>query len=80
MRCSIRHSGASVCTTATGKMRTHCAIWLTHFSKLKIILAALVAMDRLPKMETPKPGSWFVRAICYDKLSRKADGRSRRHQ
>jgi tetratricopeptide (TPR) repeat protein len=35
--------------------------------------AALVAMDRLAKMETPKPGSWFVRAICYDKLSRKAE-------
>ena len=30
-------------------------------------------MDRLDKMETPKPGSWFVRAICYDKLSRKAE-------
>jgi len=33
---------------------------------------ALEAMDRLAKLETPKPGSWFVRAICYDKLSRKA--------
>jgi len=35
--------------------------------------AALDAMDRLAKLETPKPGSWFVRAICYDKLSRKAE-------
>ncbi len=35
--------------------------------------AALGAMDRLDKMETPKAGSWFVRAICYDKLSRKAE-------
>jgi superkiller protein 3 len=34
---------------------------------------ALAAMDRLAKLETPKPGSWFVRAICYDKLSRKAE-------
>jgi superkiller protein 3 len=35
--------------------------------------AALEAMDRLAKVEAPKPGSWFVRAICYDKLSRKAE-------
>jgi len=35
--------------------------------------AALDAMDRLAKQETPKPGSWFVRAICYDKLSRKPE-------
>ena len=35
--------------------------------------AALDAMDRLAKVETPKPGSWFVRAICYDKLSRKSE-------
>ena len=35
--------------------------------------AALEAMDRLAKLETPKAGSWFVRAICYDKLSRKAE-------
>ena len=34
---------------------------------------ALEAMDRLAKIEPPKPGSWFVRAICYDKLSRKAE-------
>ena len=35
--------------------------------------AALGAMDRLDKMEPAKAGSWFVRAICYDKLSRKAE-------
>jgi tetratricopeptide (TPR) repeat protein len=35
--------------------------------------AALDAMDRLAKLETPKPGSWFVRATCYDKLSRKQE-------
>ena len=35
--------------------------------------AAIDAMDRLAKLETPKPGSWFVRAICYDKLSRKVE-------
>jgi tetratricopeptide (TPR) repeat protein len=35
--------------------------------------AALEAMDRFAKLETPKPGSWFVRAICYDKLSRRAE-------
>jgi protein O-GlcNAc transferase len=34
---------------------------------------AIEALDRLAKLETPKPGSWFVRAICYDKLSRKAE-------
>jgi tetratricopeptide (TPR) repeat protein len=34
---------------------------------------ALEAMDRLAKLEPPKPGSWFVRAICYDKLSRKSE-------
>ena len=26
-----------------------------------------------PRLEPPKPGSWFVRAICYDKLSRKVE-------
>ena len=35
--------------------------------------AALGAMDQLDKMETPRPGSWFVRAICYDKLSHKVE-------
>jgi Flp pilus assembly protein TadD len=35
--------------------------------------ATIGAMDRLSKLETPKPASWFVRAICYDKLSRKTE-------
>ncbi len=35
--------------------------------------SALGAMDRLANLEPPPPGSWFVRAICYDKLSRKAE-------
>jgi Flp pilus assembly protein TadD len=34
---------------------------------------ALDTMDRVDKLEKPKPGSWFVRAICYDKLARKAE-------
>ena len=33
----------------------------------------LWTMDRLAKLETPRPGSWFVRAICYDKLARKTE-------
>ncbi len=35
--------------------------------------ATLGAMDRLAKMEPVKPYAWFVRAICYDKLSQKAE-------
>jgi superkiller protein 3 len=35
--------------------------------------ATIGAMDRLAKLETPKPASWFVRAICYDKLSKKPE-------
>jgi tetratricopeptide (TPR) repeat protein len=35
--------------------------------------STLGALDRLAALEAPKPGSWFVRAICYDKLSRKAE-------
>ena len=35
--------------------------------------ATIGAMDRLAKLETLKPASWFVRGICYDKLSRKAE-------
>jgi Flp pilus assembly protein TadD len=35
--------------------------------------ATIGAMDRLAKLETPKPFSWFVRAICYDKLGHKAE-------
>jgi tetratricopeptide (TPR) repeat protein len=34
--------------------------------------ATIGAMDQLAKLEPPKPASWFVRAICYDKLSQKA--------
>lgn len=35
--------------------------------------AALEALDLLAKRETPLPGAWFVRAICYDKLERKKE-------
>ena len=35
--------------------------------------SALTALDQLARLETPRPGSWFIRAICYDKLSRKAE-------
>ncbi len=35
--------------------------------------ATIGGMDRLARLETPKPVSWFVRAICYDKLSRKTE-------
>jgi tetratricopeptide (TPR) repeat protein len=35
--------------------------------------AAISAMDGLAKVEQLKPISWFIRAICYDKLSRKAE-------
>ena len=35
--------------------------------------AAIEAMDSLAKLESPNAGSWFVRAICYDKLSRKVE-------
>ena len=35
--------------------------------------AAIGAMDRLAGMEPPRPISWFIRATCYDKLSRKAE-------
>ena len=33
----------------------------------------IAAMDRVAKLENPKPLSWFVRAICYDKLSKKPE-------
>jgi tetratricopeptide (TPR) repeat protein len=33
----------------------------------------LGAMERLAKLEELQPSSWFVRAICYDKLSHKAE-------
>jgi Flp pilus assembly protein TadD len=35
--------------------------------------AALGAMDSLAKLEPSNAGTWFVRAICYDKLSRKVE-------
>jgi tetratricopeptide (TPR) repeat protein len=35
--------------------------------------AAIGAMDHLATIETPQPASWFVRAICYDKLDHKAE-------
>lgn len=31
--------------------------------------AALAAMDVIAKVETPGPGTWFIRALCYDKLN-----------
>src|SRR4029077_18297690 len=30
--------------------------------------AALAAMDEIAKVEQPGAGSWFIRAVCYDKL------------
>ncbi len=30
--------------------------------------AALAAMDVIAKAETPNAGTWFIRALCYDKL------------
>jgi tetratricopeptide (TPR) repeat protein len=30
--------------------------------------ATLAALDSIAKLETPSPGSWFVRGLCYDKL------------
>lgn len=35
--------------------------------------AALDALDLLGRQETLAPGSWFIRATCYDKLERKAE-------
>ena len=34
--------------------------------------AALHGLDILAQKETPPPGSWFVRATCYDKLNQVA--------
>jgi tetratricopeptide (TPR) repeat protein len=31
--------------------------------------AALAALDVVAKLETPVPGAWFIRALCYDKLN-----------
>src|ERR1700682_3119539 len=30
--------------------------------------AALAALDQIAKSETPVPGTWFIRALCYDRL------------
>jgi len=35
--------------------------------------ATLQTLDLLAEREAPNAGSWFVRATCYDKLSRKAE-------
>jgi Flp pilus assembly protein TadD len=29
----------------------------------------LAVLDRIDKFETPGPGSWFIRALCYDNLN-----------
>lgn len=31
--------------------------------------ATLAILDRIDKFETPGPGSWFIRALCYDSLN-----------
>ena len=31
--------------------------------------AALTVLDRIDRFETPGPGSWFIRALCYDSLN-----------
>ncbi len=31
--------------------------------------ATLAALDVVSKLETPVPGAWFIRALCYDKLN-----------
>jgi Flp pilus assembly protein TadD len=31
--------------------------------------AAIAALDEIAKAETPGPGEWFIRALCYDKLN-----------
>ncbi len=35
--------------------------------------ATLEALDRLAQREEPNAGTWFIRAACYDKLSRNAE-------
>ncbi|MGB8322284.1 MAG: tetratricopeptide repeat protein, partial [Candidatus Acidiferrum sp.] len=30
--------------------------------------ATLSTLDLIAKAETPNPGAWFIRALCYDKL------------
>jgi len=31
--------------------------------------ATLAVLDRIDKFETPGPGTWFIRALCYDSLN-----------
>jgi tetratricopeptide (TPR) repeat protein len=31
--------------------------------------ATLATLDEIAKLETPGPGPWFLRALCYDKLN-----------
>jgi len=31
--------------------------------------STLATLDEIAKMETPGPGTWFLRALCYDKLN-----------
>jgi tetratricopeptide (TPR) repeat protein len=31
--------------------------------------ATLAALDVIAKTETPGPGEWFIRALCYDSLN-----------
>ena len=55
------------------KPLTPCATLANAFFLNKDYSAAIGAMDQLAKMEPPTPVSWFVRAICYDKLSHKVE-------
>lgn len=32
-------------------------------------VSTLAGLDRIAKIETPGPGPWFIRALCYDKLN-----------
>lgn len=34
--------------------------------------STLAALAEIAKMETPGPGGWFIRALCYDKLNQPA--------
>jgi tetratricopeptide (TPR) repeat protein len=34
--------------------------------------STLAALAEIAKMETPGPGAWFIRALCYDKLNQPA--------
>ena len=36
--------------------------------------SALAALDELAKAESPGPGPWFIRALCYDKLNQPKPG------